>query len=319
MIASMFASYPLSPVFFDDLTAAVTRCYVLWCPEVAANGVCRLQPAKTLPLSVDATPQPVIPTKKLLLPPREQLWDYGNGSFTSASDPQPIAIAGIAPCDLQAIWYLDQVFAEDPLYCARRVRTLLIGQSCEPSPECRCDSQLMPLAGDLFFSGDRIWALSQKGAFLLHQSGCCLPEDLPLPWPDDLMNKRQDVTAEQLSSAQVWGEESRRCLSCGACSAVCPTCYCFDTLDAIELNGIIKRSRVWDNCFFAEHGTVAGGHDFRSGRAARLRFRMEHKYLGFGDLSGQNSCVGCGRCRKVCPVDIDLNSIAKRLVSGAAP
>jgi ferredoxin len=96
---------------------------------------------------------------------------------------------------------------------------------------------------------------------------------------------------------------------------VCPTCYCFDLVDVAGLAAPVCRIRVWDNCFFAEHGQVAGGFDFRAGRAERLRFRVEHKRLGFGDLSGQDSCVGCGRCRTVCPADIDLDRIIERLMT----
>jgi ferredoxin len=84
-------------------------------------------------------------------------------------------------------------------------------------------------------------------------------------------------------------------------------------LDESSVDGSVTRRRRWDNCFFAEHARVAGGHDFRPGRATRLRFRMEHKFFSFGALHGQNSCVGCGRCRKACPVDIDLDQIAAKL------
>jgi ferredoxin len=96
---------------------------------------------------------------------------------------------------------------------------------------------------------------------------------------------------------------------------VCPTCYCFDLLDVAAVNGSVSRQRAWDNCFFAEHGKVAGGFDFRADRAERLRFRMEHKRLGFGELSGMDSCVGCGRCRDICPVDIDLDRIIEQFVA----
>ena len=116
----------------------------------------------------------------------------------------------------------------------------------------------------------------------------------------------------------IWKEEGERCLSCGACSAVCPTCYCYDVVDEAGLDGSVARRREWDNCFFRDHALVAGGHNFRPDRASRLRFRFEHKYLGFGELRGEASCVGCGRCTSACPVAIDLAAVLARL-SGDVP
>ena len=111
----------------------------------------------------------------------------------------------------------------------------------------------------------------------------------------------------------IWKEEGTRCLSCGACSAVCPTCYCYDVVDSAGLDGGVTRWREWVNCFFRDHALVAGGHNFRPDRAERLRFRCEHKYLGFGEMRGESSCVGCGRCAAACPVDIDLSALLNRL------
>lgn len=141
-------------------------------------------------------------------------------------------------------------------------------------------------------------------------------EEQPLPWPRLNAGARPVLTERRFHSAaddEIWVETAQACLSCGACSVVCPTCYCFDMLDESSVDGSVTRRRSWDNCFFAEYAKVAGGHDFRSGRANRLRFRMEHKFFGFGALHGQNACVGCGRCRKVCPVEIDLEQIAAQL------
>ena len=86
-------------------------------------------------------------------------------------------------------------------------------------------------------------------------------------------------------------------------------------VDKPSLDADATRQRVWDNCFFADYAVVAGGHDFRPDRSSRLRFRFEHKKLGFGALRGIAACVGCGRCLQACPVDIDLDQIAERITA----
>ena len=321
MRGATYTSVSLEQIVLDDLLISIRNGRTLWRPRTGTDGVCRLQPVNEGQLPSIAVPT-FLPLKKLLLPPREEIWAFQNGRFYAAEEPGAFTVVGISLCDLQAVWYLDQVFAEDAAYQARRAQALLVGMPCEPGPECRCDEQLMPLAGDLFVGQERVWALSPKGLKLLQRYDGNMSCDTILPWPEDLAERRHEITEELYHSAldaTVWAEEAQRCLSCGACSAVCPTCYCFDMLDSAALDGTVTRQRAWDNCFFAEHGKVAGGHDFRPGRADRLRFRMEHKRFGFGALHGQNSCVGCGRCRGACPVDIDLDRIAEQLGVEAAP
>jgi len=315
MVDSVFPSYLLEQSILDALVTSVNKIRV-HTPKVGDDGLCRLKPLGEASLPSLALPT-FLPLKKLLLPPREQVWLFQSGQFLEIEDPEPFAVVGVPLCDLQAIWYLDQVFAEDSMYQKRRVKALLVGMRCEINPECRCDQKLMPIAGDIFLDRERVWALSPSGEDLLQACGCIDPSDRPLIWPDKTAEKRPELTEEQYHSAVaagVWTQEAERCLSCGACSVVCPTCYCFDMLDVADPDGTVTRNRTWDNCFFAEHGKVAGGHDFRPGRVNRLRFRMEHKFFGFGALHGQGSCVGCGRCRKVCPVDIDLDQLAVQLV-----
>ena len=320
MFDSSFPSYPLKQAALNDLLISLGQDRALWAPRTGPDSLCRLQSVseKELPGLASST---FIPFKKMLLPPRDAVWLHRSGHFHTVEEPGPFAVVGVPLCDLQATWYLDQVFADDESYQSRRVRSFLVGMACEPGPGCRCDEQLMPLAGDIFIGQERVWAISAPGDVLLRETGFGSPAtDVPLPWPEGPAEKRHDLSEEQFYSAldaPVWTEEGKRCLSCGACSVVCPTCYCFDMLDEVALDGTVIRHRVWDNCFFAEHGEVAGGYDFRPGRANRLRFRMEHKFFGFGTLRGQNSCVGCGRCRKVCPDDIDLDQIAEQLVGGA--
>lgn len=315
MVDATFPSSPLEQAACDALLNALRTDRTLWSPQMGEDGLCRLRPANAEPLPIMALPT-FLPVKKLLLPSLEALWSFRSGRFFATQTHEAVAVVGVTLCDLQAVWYLDQVFADDLSYQTRRTQTFLVGMACEPGPECRCDGSLMPLVGDLFISPERVWALSPAGEVLLRGCTHQTLDELPLPWPAGAAEKRHALTEERYSGTNadaVWAEEAKRCLSCGACSAVCPTCYCFDMLDEAALDGAVTRNRIWDNCFFAEHGKVAGDYDFRPGRANRLRFRMEHKLFGFGELHGQNSCVGCGRCRKACPVDIDLDRIAERL------
>jgi ferredoxin len=320
MIEPSFPSYPLEQNLLERIQCDFRHNRKLWAPAIGEDGISRLEPSEELALEALAKTT-YLPVKKLLLPPREAIWTFVSRQFYSAETSTPLAVSGVALCDLQAVWYLDQVFADDERYQTRRANCFLVGMPCEPGPECRCDCQLMPLSGDLFIGEEDIWALSPAGETLLHSCGGKSVDKKPLPWPTEIAAQRPKITEEQFTSdtrANVWEEEAKRCLSCGACSAVCPTCYCFDMLDHAALDGRVCRSRVWDNCFFSEHGKIAGDIDFRPNRADRLCFRAEHKFFGFGTLRGQNSCVGCGRCRKVCPVDIDLDQVAERLVEESA-
>ena len=316
MVDLTFPCCTIQDGLLDKLAAAIAKDRLVWAPRKSEDGVCRLQTINSeLPDQAAITR---LPFKKLLFPHREAVWTYHDGQYRDADTPQPIAVVGLPLCDLQALWYLDQVFVEDAHYRERRSRLIVAGAICEPGPGCRCDAALMQVAGDLVIGCDQVWVLSASGLELLMTVGGQMQDEAPLPWPEGTKDKRRTITLEALRAHQhagIWIAEGDRCLSCGACSAVCPTCYCFDLLDVAAVNGSVSRQRAWDNCFFAEHGKVAGGFDFRADRAERLRFRMEHKRLGFGELSGMDSCVGCGRCRDICPVDIDLDRIIEQFVA----
>ena len=314
--------FRIKPGFGQAFEAHLKASYELWTATLGTDGISRLQPVAALP---ETTPGalPVISFKKLLTPPKESLWTWDGIRFTPA-EPQPRrAVFGVARCDLQALWYLDQVFADDALYQKNRQQLLVIGAPCQATDGCRCQPSAFPLSGDLFLADDHVWSLSSSGNILLTQltEWLGVTVNRPLPEPRSATTESGDVSEALFKSslgAPLWQQASQPCLACGACSVVCPTCYCYDMIDHNDLTGTCTRQRVWDNCFFSSHAKVAGGHDFRPDRAARLRFRFEHKKLGFGTLRGRPSCVGCGRCLEACPVGIDLDQVARQLQMGHA-
>jgi sulfhydrogenase subunit beta (sulfur reductase) len=105
-----------------------------------------------------------------------------------------------------------------------------------------------------------------------------------------------------------WTKMSAACLSCGICTFACPTCYCFDICDD-TLFGKGTRSRVWDACMFTDFTLEASGHNPRTQVYQRLRQKISHKYSYHVRKYGVISCVGCGRCTRYCPVNIDIYSI----------
>ncbi|MFC1926046.1 4Fe-4S dicluster domain-containing protein, partial [Chloroflexota bacterium] len=109
-----------------------------------------------------------------------------------------------------------------------------------------------------------------------------------------------------------WDRLADRCVHCNVCSYVCPTCYCFDVRD-YEAKGKIDRVRSWESCQSSGFTKIAGGHDPRPTKGTRLRQRFNHKLFYFPEEFGTSHCVGCGRCVRSCPVNIDIREIIRNI------
>ncbi|HHJ53766.1 MAG TPA: hypothetical protein ENJ89_11270 [Caldithrix abyssi] len=115
--------------------------------------------------------------------------------------------------------------------------------------------------------------------------------------------------------SNVWQKVAERCVGGGTCNLLCPTCYCFDGRDEVELDiDSGKRQRFWDGCMLNHFAEVAGGEDFRDKLHLRTRHRLFRKFKYITEKSGTIFCVGCGRCTKYCPADISLVEIINSLV-----
>lgn len=275
--------------------------------------------------------------KPLLFQPRELLWSVtrdadGRLGFTPAqADPRPIAVIGVRACDLAALALQDAHFRDgphpDPHYRARRAGLLLVGVNCtHPAATCFCastgDGPEIRAGHDLVLSelddGYLIEADSDRGADLLSR---LTTVDATQPQIDtaraeiDAGARAQQRTLpgtdlEQTLFARLdhprWDAVAERCLSCGNCTAVCPTCFCYSEQDTPALSGrASEHVREWDSCFTRGHSYIHG-QVVRPGTRERYRQWMTHKLGGWHTQYGRSGCVGCGRCIAWCPAGIDF-------------
>jgi ferredoxin len=276
--------------------------------------------------------------KQFLFPPSASIIGFqraGDGQWqieTATRENPSYAFFGVRPCELAAIQVQDRVFLreewKDPLYRARRQNAFIVAVNCmRPDGTCFCASMgtgpkatsgydiCLTELEDVFLveigseagrmamanlpmqpaSAFRLSAAQQGLEAARHKMGRTLPE--PEKLPEVLLNNLE---------AEHWDKVAHRCMSCGNCTQVCPTCFCWDARDMTDLTmQKATRERVWDSCFNPDYSYVAGGGNTRPTTHARYRQWLTHKFASWYEQFDVSGCVGCGRCITWCPAKID--------------
>jgi sulfhydrogenase subunit beta (sulfur reductase) len=315
---------------FADWVDWLTQRYRVYGPK-PLDSQFAFRPIKSLEEMDFNYTQTILSPKKCVIPQHELLYSYETSGMRVHAEVAsvPTVILGVHTCDQHAIRLFDRIFAHgfpEQHYRAQRENTIIVGleclTSCSEQSFCRSMGTTSP-ATDVFDLhmvdlGDeycieigtargRQLVGEFRGMFVASESDFeKRNEVLREKWSNFPYRLDCDVTdlpelVEGALNSSHWQELGDACLACGMCTQVCPTCYCFNIEDQVDLRlqrG--SRYRSWDSCQINDFAVVAGGHNFREKRAARQRHRFMRKAKYQYDANDMVGCVGCGRCATAC-------------------
>jgi len=293
---------------------------------------------------------PVLSPKSIVYPQAEVMFTYTtdendaecNRLIRAENDYSPSAVVGIRPYDAASFLLVKKNFDtpeyRDPYWCDAYEACTFIGLAVNhpdstdfststgsgPFSEKGLDTLLVD-AGDYYFAK----VVTDKGAaFLKAAAWDAAAADSAEKEIEALkaaaearisstvsFDKIKNQTTLSLYEADFWEDVSFSCINCGVCTYVCPTCWCFDIQDENRgKNGV--RYKCWDSCMYPLFSLHGSGHNPRGTKVMRTRQRFMHKLKYFLDKYDDGiMCVGCGRCVRSCPVNIDIRRVCERMNS----
>ena len=287
----------------------------------------------------------ILPPKKFFMPQRETLLEFDIRKGLNAEavvEYEKMTIFGVHTCDLAGIQCLNMVFSEhlrDYNYLMHKRKINIIGlecnEYCDEYASCALVNASMPSGGyDLFFTdlGDyfMVHINTQRGEEIVETAQVFESADKShMEELTELRKKKRGLFKNEVPvepryipelfdrsyNNRVWDELDERCLACGNCTNVCPTCYCFDIRDEINLDlKAGRRYRVWDSCQLETFARIAGGENFRKKRSLRQKHRYYRKFRYPVDRFSRFFCTGCGRCSRTCMAGIRLKETLNFLI-----
>lgn len=270
---------------------------------------------------------PTTPLKAFFFPIKENV--------TAANQTQPRILLGVSNCDLAALDLLDNIYLggdfSDQYYKDNRDRTIIFGKDCDtikeschctaysikPYSEKNCDIS-MSVSEDYFY----LSPMSKKGDALLDKFKInqlealdSLPEKITQQreaMVSSLQQQNKDIPDEiesrkgiEKENPEIWKKHASTCVSCGACSMICPTCHCFLLIDRKDF----EKIKNWDVCQLPAFSRVAAGEDPLEKLYERLKYRYLCKFAYKPDMFNALACTGCGRCIDTCIGKINKNEV----------
>lgn len=254
----------------------------------------------------------VMSFKKFLFPDGAEI---GQGN-------RKLAIVGMPMCDIAAINIFLKQFAGSGLIPPRE-DLIIVGSDCEPDDNCFCNVYDFSNSDfDLFISRDSegyiISSKGWRGKELIEKCGLkkstksLVPNSKAYAEKLNLSLTKKNIDNKRLSD-DFWAKISNNCFGCGACSTVCPLCFCFRQDYRSCPDGKDKKCLNWDSCFSADFSQIQYGNDMRPTNKDRLYNWYHHKFVRGPKELGDPLCVGCGRCITACPAHLSIHNIIHTL------
>ncbi|MVX63025.1 anaerobic sulfite reductase subunit A [Clostridium chromiireducens] len=266
--------------------------------------------------------------KEVLLPISQTLFYFTEDSIKEADAPKKGAIIFLRSCDLHAVKRMDDIYLrngqEDYYYKRVRENAKFILMGCENSFEnCFCVSMETNKNDEynayLKVDGDNVYVdVKDEDLESIFRNDETLDVKPDFVTENSVKVSIPDNLSLDVMKSEMWKEYSARCIACGRCNFVCPTCTCFTMQDIFYTdNGKAgERRRVWASCHVDGYTDMAGGHSFRLDKGQRMRFKVLHKVYDYKKKWGYHMCVGCGRCDDICPEYISFSNCVNKLKDG---
>jgi len=253
-----------------------------------------------------------------------EIGNNGNSSRSLHSS-NKIALIGLNNCDVWALHYLLEEFTDTKIL-PKRENILIFSSECFPNENCFCDltgtNKLAPF--DLHVQEEKneyaIFSGNKRGEAILKKNG--IKQSQKKLQISEIKPNQKTFAEQNISKIidnkekhiEFWDKISENCFGCGACSTVCPLCFCTRQDFKNELTGESKQCLNWDSCFAKRFSEIQNHYDFRPKNVDRLYNWYHHKFVRSYHKNKRFLCTGCGRCIEACPAHLNMKNILESLI-----